>query len=261
MSNKNKVIITVLAILGAVVLMVVMFNKMNMAKKVEKFVDDESETDDIEGYEELEAGADVDAEEAFAEGDEEEEPASKTKDKKDTKEMKEDKEEKKASAASKEDKDAASKPSSKDKDDTQSTVATKLKQFIDTLDKEINSKDVSNDIKSKIMKELMQNVSSLQEMGLSASKVVSDAVNKYAPPKSTYVDAPVVSRSMDTVKGHLRAALNELESISATEAFNERFTPSRPAPTSAKKVEPMMVDDAQKGTIEGFENAPRYALY
>jgi signal recognition particle GTPase len=252
-SNKNKVIITVLAILGAVVLMVVMFNKMNMVKKVEKFVDDDSDVDvddNIEAYEDVDAGADLEAEEDFAEDAEDEEPKPKKKDEKKADKKEADKKEEKKGA-------------SNDDKKTQSNVATKLKQFIDTVDKEINAKEVSDDIKNKVMKDLMSNITSLQDMGVSASKVVTDTINKYAPPKSTYVDAPVVTRSMDTVKGYLKAALSELEAMSGKEAFNERFTPSRSAPTPLKKVEPMTEDETttSKDAIEGFENAPRYALY
>lgn len=252
-SNKNKVIITVLAILGAIVLMVVMFNKMNMGKKVEKFVDDESdvdEMDNIEAYEDVDTSAAVgdDMDEEFAEGDEETE-SEEPKPKKTTEKKDEKKEPKKTDV--------------NENKATQSNVATKLKQFIDTVDKEINSKDVSEDIKKKVMKDLMSNITTLQDMGVSASKAVTDTINRYAPPKSTYVDAPIVSRSMDSVKGHLQAALKELESMSGKEPFNERFTPSRPAPTPVKKVEPMTTKEPSTptSTIEGFENAPRYALY
>lgn len=249
-SNKNKVIITVLAILGAIVLMVVMFNKMNMGKKVEKFVDDEVDGDDmdnVEAYEDVDANAKVDAEEEFAEGDEdteEEEPKPKKKvEKKDDK-----------------------KDDKKDEKKVESNVATKLKQFIDTIDKEINSKDLSEEVKNKVVKDLMSNITALHDMGVSASKVVTDTINKYAPPKNTYVDAPIVTKSMDSIKGHLRAALNELEAMSGKETFNERFTPSRPSPTPMKKVEPMTNEEttsSSKGTtgVEGFENAPLYALY
>jgi hypothetical protein len=255
-SNKNKVIITVLAILGAVVLMVVMVNKMNMVKKVEKFVDDDSDVDDlddtIEAYEDVDAGADLEAEEDFVEDQDEEDAEDKEPKPKKKEEKKPEKKEEK-----KEEKKVVSNVSN------ESNVATKLKQFIDTVDKEINTKEVSDEIKNKVMKDLMSNITSLQEMGVSASKVVTDTINKYAPPKSTYVDAPIVTRSMDTVKGHLKAALTELDAMSGKEAFNERFSPSRSAPTPLKKVEPIMVDETttSKDTIEGFENAPRYALY
>lgn len=240
-SNKNKVIITVLAILGAIVLMVVMFNKMNMGKKVEKFVDDDGDDmDSVEPYEDVDTNAEVDAEEEFAEGEEDKEEEE-TKPKKKVEKKEEKKEEKKV----------------------ESNVATKLKQFIDTIDKEINSKDVSEEVKNKVVKDLMSNITSLHDMGVSASKLVTDTINKYAPPKNTYVDAPIVTKSMDSVKGHLMAALNELEAMSGKETFNERFSPSRPSPTPVKKVEPMTNDEpisSSKG-VEGFENAPLYALY
>lgn len=245
-SNKNKVIITVLAILGAIVLMVVMFNKMNMGKKVEKFVDDEGDDDDmdnVEAYEDVDANAEVDAEEEFVEGEEDKEEKE-TKPKKEVEKKEEKKEEK------------------KDDKKVPSNVATKLKQFIDTIDKEVNSKDVSEEVKNKVVKDLMSNITSLQDMGVSASKVVADTINKYAPPKNTYVDAPIITKSMDSVKSHLKAALHELEAMSGKEAFNERFTPSRPSPTPLKKVEPMTNDETTSSErIEGFENAPLYALY
>lgn len=271
LSNKNKVIITVLAILSAIVLIVIFFNKTNMMKKVERYVDNESEIDDSEEYtnndteDGEEDGKDDeddedDAEEGFAEGDEDEDvgESKKTDDKK-VKVPKSNKKESNKIKDVKNDKDA--------KDDikpqTQSGVATKLKQFIDTLEKELKDKPVSQEIKNKVMKDLLSNVASLQEMGASVSTVITESINKYSPPKSTYVDAPIVTRSMDRVKGHIKAALDELDSMSGAskkETFSERFTPSRPAPPN--KVTPLLVNEHEnKDTIEGFENAPHYALY
>lgn len=277
-SNKNKVIITVLSILGAIVFMVVMFNKVNVVKKVERFVDNENEDDDLEDEaEDATAGNGADDEDEENDDEEKEsfadEPDAKdkqqakdakepkmSKDSTDSKDMKEPKDVKE-----KKDAPQTSSPNSRtivgnDKE-SQSALASKLKSFIDTLDNELRNKNVSEDIKTKVMTDLMQNIGSLQSMGVSASKAVATAVEKYAPQKSTYIDAPM--KSMDSVKMHLRAALQELESTSSRtkEEFNERFSPSREAP-KAPAVPPMMGSHSNSNdTIEGFENAPRYALY
>jgi len=273
-SNKNKVIITVLSILGAIVFMVVMFNKVNVVKKVERFVDNENEDDDIEDETEAEGEAaddddeeeDDEEKESFADESDAKAAIKSTKDAKDTKDARDAKDVKEPKDG-KEMKDTPKVPSSDTKKaidndkESQSALASKLKSFIDTLDNELKNKAVSQDIKTKVMSDLMQNIGSLQSKGVSATKAVATAVEKYAPQKSTYVDAPL--KSIDSVKMHLKAALQELENSSSNskEAFNERFAPSREAP-KAPAVAPMMGGHSgNNDTIEGFENAPRYAMY
>jgi hypothetical protein len=251
LSKKNKVILTVIVILGTIVVLFAVLNKFNVVQKFENFVDDEEQ----EGYEEDEQGeGEGEGEtESFNEPKKTTEPSTPTK--KQTEPSKMPKEVPKTTSPN-----VAQVENVKPIDD----LSTKLKNVIEKMDNELKAKQVSDEIKKKAMTDLMSNLDSISKAGADTTSIVTNTISKYIPKKETYTDEPVMTKSMDSVKKHIKAALAELENMSssktsAVEKFevNERFQPSREAP---KTLQPTIQQDTSI-SIEGFENAPLYALY
>ncbi len=243
-SRKNKIFLAVVIILGAIILMMFVVNRFNVVKKVEKFVDDDSEEGE-EGYEEED-----DDKETF----EETKPSPETKAPSPTKpvEVKPTPEEKPS-------------PSLKSKEEDVKPIndlSTKFKNLIDEMDKQLKNKAVSDDIKKKVMTELMGTIETFNKVGDNTSSLISTIIQKYVPKQDNFVDAPV-TKSMDTIKKYLKDALAEIESMESknnqaqTSSFNERFVPSRDIKVSKERY----TDINKEDIIEGFENTPHYALY
>jgi hypothetical protein len=230
-SRKNKVFLVAVVIVGAIVVLVFLMNKFNVVQKVEKFVDDD------EGEEEA---FEDDEKESF------DEPLPKAVVTEIPKVIK-----------TTSDETTVDKPSEK-----QPTVqaindlSTKFKSLIDEMDKQLKNKAVSDDIKKKVMTELMGSVESFSKVGENTSTLISSIIQKYIPESDSYANAPV-GKSMDTIKKYLKDALAEIESMeskNSTSTVNERFVPSRDIPLPKTK-------QSDKESIEGFENTPHYALY
>lgn len=238
-SRKNKVFLVAVVIVGAIVVLVFLMNKFNVVQKVEKFVDDD------EGEEEA---FEDDEKESFDE-DSKPKPLPKAVVTEIPKVNK-----------TTSDETTVDKPSEK-----QPTVqaindlSTKFKGLIDEMDKQLKNKAVSDDIKKKVMTELMGSVESFSKVGENTSTLISSIIQKYIPKSDSYANAPV-GKSMDTIKKYLKDALAEIESMeskNSTSTVNERFVPSRDIPLPKTK----QSDKEGIASIEGFENTPHYALY
>jgi hypothetical protein len=245
-SRKNKVFLAAIVIVGAIIVLVFLVNKFNVVQKVERFVDDDD--DDEEAYEDDDEGGSKDK--------------GKTKGKESF------------------DKNVKSKPSpppapiivsapitnkpvddSTDKSTEKPTIqaindiSTKFKSLIDEMDKQLKNKAVSDEIKKKVMTELMGRVESFSKVGDNTSSLISSIIQKYVPKSDNYANAPV-GKSMDTIKKYLKDALAEIENMESKNTnVNERFVQSRDVPL------PQTKQNDKEDSIEGFENTPHYALY
>ena len=249
MSNKNKFIFTVLFIVALIVVVFVVLKKFKLISKLEHFIDDEDE----EGYEDDE----TDQKEEF-----DDKPTTSTANKASSEPPKtsttpvivkpeERKKEEKTKGVN-EKKDV------KPIDD----LSTQIKNGFDQLYNRLQELGVSQNDMKKALNDFMNSIDTMSKTNVSAHSVVSKIVEKYMPKKDTFVDEPVVLKSMDKVVYHLNQALDEVKAMSSTNVqsvakvpVNERFSPSR-------EVTNVHTRDAKKTeVIEGFENTPHYALY
>jgi hypothetical protein len=236
-SRKNKVFLAAVVIVGAIIVLVFLVNKFNVVQKVEKFVDDD---DDEEGNED-----DNDEKESFDEG-------VKTKPSTPPTQVTPPK-----TTAPPPEK-PVEKPAEKPTIQAINDISTKFKTLIDEMDKQLKNKAVSDEIKKKVMTELMGRVESFSKVGDNTSSLISSIIQKYIPKSDNYTDAPV-GKSMDTIKKYLKDALAEIENMESKNHIkanvNERFVQSRDIPLPETKQ-----NDTEE-IIEGFENTPHYALY
>lgn len=238
-SRKTKVFLAAVFIVGAIIVVVYLMNKFNVVQKVEKFVDDE------EGYEEEDNEAENETEEKESFDDEPKvSTPPKTEDVTKTKDVK-------VMQKQEDGADAETTPVKPIND-----LSTKFRNLIDEMDKQLKNKAVSDEIKKKVMTELMGSVETFSKIGDDTSNLISTIIQKYVPKKDNYTNEPV-SKSMDTIKRYLKEALIEIENMESKNStvMNERFVPSRDVPVT-KKASP-----DTKEIIEGFENTPHYALY
>jgi hypothetical protein len=274
LSKKNKVILTILAIVTTIVILVVIFNKFSVVRKIERFVDDDNTEEGEEEEEEEEVEEQDPEEEEFVEPSTTSTPSkvaipsskdvTPSKDKKDVTPSKNISSVKDATPSTQEVKTENAQPIDE--------LSAQLKKVIEVLKEELSKKNVSTDVKSKIISEFTNNTTldTLQKIGGNTNEFINKTINRFVPPKDTYADAPVMMKSVDKVKMHIRAALKELEGISSMpstdydstatkEKFtvNERFSPSREAPKNDVKPLHTQTNDV----IEGFENTAHYALY
>ena len=261
MTKKNKVIFTILTILAVVVAIVVIYNTftVKITKKssnknwFEGYADAEEEEEEDEAAEDEAAedeentdGGDESAEETFAE---------------DTKANKKDE-------ARREEKPKAPTTPKESSDKTdEKTKDTK------STDKPTSSAvaEVATISQEQVDKYVAKMKDAIKSNKPNADAILKKAMDFYSPQKDKYTDAPMM-KSMDKVKMHIQAALQELDQASSTKEggqtqvlakpnVSERFMPSREAPKS--DVKPIQQDNKTDDTdvIEGFENTPQYAMY
>lgn len=247
-SRKNKVFLTAVVIVGAIIVLVFLVNKFNVVQKVERFVDDDEEDDNDDNDNEEKEGFDEDVKSKASPPPKKNDSitSSTTTVPPTTKTI--------VSPTSSTTDTATEKPTIQAIND----ISTKFKNLIDEMDKQLKNKAVSDEIKKKVMTELMGKVESFSKVGDDTSSLISSIIKKYIPKSDNYVDAPV-GKSMDTIKKYLKDALAEIESMESKNhsksTVNERFVPSRDVPLP----EPKQTDKDE--IIEGFENTPHYALY
>lgn len=237
-TRKNKVFLAAIVIVGAIIVVVFVLNKFNVVKKVESFVDDEEE-----GYEEN------DEQETFTETPKSpDNPKSTT-----TAET-----EKVAPVDEPETPKVEESETPKDVKPI-NDISAKFKKLIDDMDKQLKNKAVSDDIKKKVMTELMGSIESFSKLGDDTSSLITSIIQKYIPKQEKDHFAEPLTKSTVLIKQYLQNALQEIERLESSNntvapkaVVNERFVQSRDIPVPEKKN-----DDV----IEGFENTPHYALY
>lgn len=243
-SRKNKIFLAVVVILGAIIVLMFVVNKFSIVQKVEKFVDDESEEGE-EGYEDEEN--ETEEKESFDEKTQvQAKPSSQT--------MKDEPKVEKKQSLPVEDKTKTNNEDVKPIND----LSTKFRKLIDEMDKQLKNKAVSDDIKKKVMTELMGSIETFSKIGDDTSSLISTIIQKYIPKTDNFTETQVVPKSMDTIKKYLTDALAEIERMESKNStvmsnVNERFVPSRDVPVPMEK--------QKQDVVEGFENTPHYALY
>lgn len=230
-------------IVGAIIIVVFVFNKFNVVQKFENFVDDEEE-----GYEENEDEDENDEQETFT--DTAKTPSKPTPPQK-------------PEPASME-----TKPVSKDTEtpkDVQpiNDVSAKFKKLIDEMDKQLKNKAVSDEIKKKVMTELMGSIESFSKLGDDTSSLITSIIQKYIPKQQKDNFEEPLTKSTTLIKKYLQDALQEIErmesennTVAPKTVVNERFVQSRDVHVSKHKL-----PNDNEEVIEGFENTPHYALY
>lgn len=239
-ARKNKVFVAAIVIVGAIIVLMFVLNKFNVIQKFENFVDNEEE-----GYEE---------------DDEQNEETFQEQKKLETKPKASETEFKKLV-------DEINKPDTKTGEDPKEAkpindISAKFRKLIDEMDKQLRNKNVSDDIKKKVMTELMGTIETFNKLGDDTSNIITSIIQKYIPKQDNYADAPVVSKSMTTIKKYLQDALKEIEHMESSNntavpktVVRERFVQSRDVPVSKT------TKTDNEDVIEGFENTPHYALY
>jgi hypothetical protein len=235
--RKNKVFLAAIVIVGAIIVVVFVLNKFNVVQKFENFVDDEEE----EGYEENDAESETEEQETFTEKPEKSTPTPTPTPPKQTGQL--------------------PKEPEKPKDvQPMNDISTKFRKLIDEMDKQLKNKAVSDEIKKKVMTELMGSIESFTKLGDDSSNLITSIIQKYIPKKDKDHFAEPQPKSTTIIKKHLQDALQEIERMEsgnstavAKSVVNERFVQSRDVPVTKH--------DSSEDIIEGFENTPHYALY
>lgn len=232
-ARKNKVFLAAIVIVGAIIVVVFVLNKFNVVQKVEKFVDDDEE----EGYEDNDVESEQEADKL----------------KTPTTPPKAEQSPQKVEQPTKKDEESP-------KEEPINDLSTKFKKLIDEMDKELKNKAVSDEIKKKVMTELMGSIESFNKLGDDTSSLISSIIQKYVPNKDHFEDP--VPKSTTLIKQYLLSALKEIESMESVNnsaaqktTLTESFVPSRNVQVTKHK-SPNTGD-----VIEGFENTPHYASY
>lgn len=129
-----------------------------------------------------------------------------------------------------------------------------LQTALATLTQKLEGSMITPEDKTKLLKELFTegNLSTMLNSGAvslpsTINKVVTNMVNSVKLPKAeTYADAPETKINLDAVKRHIKAAMDEIDALEKKPMIGET--------SSTKKT-------TEGFSIEGFENAPRYAMY
>lgn len=235
--RKNKVFLAAIVIVGAIIIVVFVLNKFNVVQKFEKFVDDEDEGNDGE--------SETDEQETFAETSVDKPkttspPTTPTK---------------------VEQKSEEPEPSQDVK--PMNDISTKFRKLIDEMDKQLKNKAVSDEIKKKVMTDLMGSIESFSKLGDDTSSLITSIIQKYMPQQQKDHFEEPLTKSTTLIKKYLEDALKEIERMESTNTtvapksfVNERFVQSRDVPVSTHTL-----PNDSKDVIEGFENTPHYALY
>lgn len=236
-TRKNKVFVAAIVIVGAIIVLVFILNKFNVVKKFENFVDEEDEGND---YDENE----IDEQETFTEKNADKPKATSTT-------------------------TPAQKPQEKTEEPKEDNlkpindISSKFRKLIDEMDKQLKNKAVSDEIKKKVMTDLMGSIESFSKLGDDTSSLITSIIQKYIPKQEKDHFEEPLTKSTTIIKKYLQDALNEIErmesgnnTVAPKSIVNERFVQSRDVPVS-KHTSP---NDSEK-VIEGFENTPHYALY
>lgn len=244
--RKNKVFIAAIVIVGAIILVVFVLNRFNVIQKVEKFVDD-----DEEGYEENDVENDSNEHETFAE------EAQNTPPRIDTSKTSINNEKSLQEPAKPEE------PEQPKEVKPINDISAKFKKLIDEMDKQLKNKAVSDEIKKKVLTELMGSIESFSKLGDDTSSLITSIIQKYVPKKEKDHFSEPLLKSSTIIKKHLQNALAELERMESSNntaseksPINERFVQSRDVPVT-KRTSP----NDNQDVIEGFENTPHYAVY
>ena len=243
MDSKDKVIILVMFLLLAVVAAMIIMNKNSMFRKVEKFTEDDTDDEEEEGFDE--------------------QPVTKKDDDKAVKTavttvkaaVKTDKVEQpvKQDTPVEPIKSAQNNPS----------IGLMLKQ---TLGNILNTLDITNTTpqqKQQVIKELFEenNIQKLMSStATGATEMVNNVLHKFVTQSHTekfYEDDTSMQSAIQSIKTHVKAALEELENLgkkpSVPPGTTEGFTSSR--------VYGKQQSSTNSKIIEGFENTPSFAMY
>lgn len=242
MDSKDKVIILVMFLLLAVVAAMIIMNKNSMFRKVEKFTEDDTD-DEEEGFDE--------------------QPVTKKDDDKTVKTVK-------TVAAVKNDK--VEQPVKQDTPvepiksvQNNPSIGLMLKQ---TLGNILNALDITNTTpqqKQQVIKELFDenNIQKLMSStATGATEMVNNVLHKFVTQNHTekfYEDDTSMQAAIESIKTHVKAALNELENLG-----NKPSVPIPPATegfTSSRVYGKQQSKTNTSTTIEGFENTPSFAMY
>jgi hypothetical protein len=240
MDSKDKVIILVMFLLLAVVAAMIIMNKNSVFRKIEKFTEDD--TDDEEGFDE--------------------QPVAK----KDTdKTVKTDT----VVKTDKVEQDTPVEPiKSVQLPQTQSnhSIGLMLKQ---TLGNILNALDITNTTpqqKQQVIKELFEenNIQKLMSStATGATDLVNNVLHKFVSQNQTekfYEDDTSMQSAIESIKTHVKAALNELENLGKKPSASVPVPPGTERFTSSS-VYGKQQSNTHSKSIEGFENTPTFALY
>jgi hypothetical protein len=251
--RKNKVFLAAIVIVGAIIIVVFVLNKFNVVQKFENFVDDEGE----EGYEENnDEESENDDQETFTEKGLVKPQTTPTPTPSPTTPQKtEQKPTSPSTSTNTEDTSKDVKPLN--------DISAKFRKLIDEMDKQLKNKAVSDEIKKKVMTDLMGSNESFTKLGDDTSSLITSIIQKYIPKQEKDHFSEPLLKSTTIIKKHLQDALQEIErmesgnnTVAPKSTVNERFVQSRDVPVS-KHTPP----SANEDVIEGFENTPHYALY
>lgn len=147
---------------------------------------------------------------------------------------------------------------------TKKAVQT-LQSALNALSQKLEYTNISPEDKSKLLKELFteSNLSTMLTSGAvslpsTVNKVVSSVVGSMKPVHDTFVDTPDIKPSLDAIKKHIQAAMDEIDSLASKS--DKKATIAKESFLN-KKDEPSSRSATETLSIEGFENVPKYALF
>lgn len=246
MDSKDKVIILVMFLLLAVVAAMIIMNKNSMFRKVEKFTEDDTDDEEEEGFDE--------------------QPVTKKDDDKTVKTVNA------ATAVTAVKIDKVEQPVKQDTPiepiksvQNNPSIGLMLKQ---TLGNILNSLDVTNTTpqqKQQVIKELFDenNIQKLMSStATGATEMVNNVLQKFVSQNHTekfYEDDTSMQSAIESIKTHVKAALNELENLGKKPSVP--IPPTTEGFTSSRVYGKQQLKTNTSTTIEGFENTPSFAMY